>query len=485
MVVCPWAGRGAAGGRPPSPAHRMSAPLLPADETDDKGHPSGSSFGERGLVFLSHSSRIRTERELGENDSLRDHQHRKNYLINLLTTLDTGLPRLGFQAWLDKKNLEEGEGIDTLIYDALARCRAAVILIDRDALDSSYVLAEATILNFRRTVGDPIHILPVLLGDVTDNDVNASKLGRILRLDSLLPLRPTAGKTDDTSVEPTADEIAQALDRSVTRCDTADSPTQRWIDNVSSYLAGASEDALLRAAKAIGVDPDLWLTTRRKPRALAAAFLSCGPRPVYRALQELVPQLEPHRVQRAVAHVQPLWVELDAAQAVMAATSLSAPDHVVGLPTRAIRLGVTLAERATMGDFQYPVRSIPEITGEDPINELVTRCDHSLRDELNLSHHYTREQLTAQLDDLKGAFVVLRCDGVDPATARAVMDGLRRIYRGIVIVALAPTGHRLWQAGNVKPAYESFTQAKEDAARKYVSDTAQLANDLIEVDSDD
>jgi len=430
---------------------------------------------------------MKTERELAENDSLRDHQSRKHYLSNLLTALDSSLPPLGFQAWLDKKNLEEGEGFDTLIFDALARCRAAVILIDRDALDSSYVLAEATILTFRRTVGDPLHLLPVLLGDVTDDDVNKSKLGRILRLDSLLPLRPSSGTTDDTTVRPTADEISQSLDQNVTASDKADSPTQRWIDNVSSYLAGASEDALLRAAKAIGVDPDVWLrlTTRRKPRALAAAFLSCGPQAVYRALQELVPQLEPHRVQRAVAHVRPLWVELDAAQAVMAANGPSAPDHVVGLPTRAIRLGVNLAERATMGDFQYPVRSIPEITGEDTINELVTRCDLSLRDELNLSHHDTPEQLTAQLDDLKGAFIVLRCDAVDPVTARAVMDGLRRIYRGIVIVALAPTDHRLWQAGAIKPAYESFTRAKERAARKYVSDTAQLANDPIKVDSDD
>ncbi|WP_146192670.1 toll/interleukin-1 receptor domain-containing protein [Streptomyces sp. A244] len=464
---------------------RMSPRVPLADEANDEIAPSETLFGDRGLVFLSHSSRPREEHELGAGDTLQRHEHRKAYLKRLLAALGDRLPPLGFATWLDQKDLEKGECFDTLIYDALLRCRSAVILIDRDALDSEYVLAEATILTFRRTVGDPVHLLPVLLGDVTDKDVKASRLGRVLRLDALLPLRPANRKQNGSAALSTADEITQELDESITPCDDADSSTQRWIDHVSSYLSRVTDEALRRAAKTIGVDSEEWQTTRHKPRALAAAFLSCEPGLVYKALQELVPQLDPHQVQRAVQYVQPLWVDLGAAQVVMAANNRSAPDRVVGLSTRAYRLGKNLAERATAGDWRYHIHALPEITGEDTINELVERCDRTLRDALNLSHHDTPQQLAAQLTDMEGVFVVLRCDSGDPSTARAVMEELRVRFPGIVIVALAPADHRLWKAEKIKSAYESFTRAKERAARKYVSDTAKLADDEIKVDSDD
>lgn len=437
------------------------------------------------MVFLSHSSRPRQQDELGTGDTLQRHKHRKIYLKRLLEALDDRLPGIGFQTWLDQQDLRAGESFDTLIYDALIRCRAAVILVDRDALDSDYVRTEATILTFRRAIGDPVHVLPVLLGDVTDREVRASKLGTCPGLDTLLPLRPANHKPNGPAALSTADEITQALDSSITPGDDPDSPTQRWIDNVSSYLAGVSDEALRRAAKAIGVDPHAWQRTLRKPQALAAAFLSCAPSLVYRALQELVPQLDPYRITQAVRHLRPLWVELDAAQVVRAASTPSARDHVVGLSTRALRLGVNLAERATTGDLQFPIHTLPEITGEDTINELVERCDRMLRDALNLSHHDTPQQIAAQLADMKGTYVVLRCDAADPRTSRAVMNELRLRFPGLVVVALAPANHKLWKTGNIRSAYESFTQDKERIARKYVSDTSKLANDLIKVDSDD
>ena len=439
----------------------------------------------RGLVFLSHSSRIRQESELRPGDSLRRHTYRKKYLRQLLSCLDEQLDAAGFPTWLDRLDMGEGENFDTLIYDALGRCQAAVILIDRDALDSDYVRKEVTILHWRKVVGDSIYLLPVLLGDVTDEDLRESELGRQTGIDSLIPLRPADRKANSMAAQSTAEAITHALADATVGWEDADSPNHRWIDDVSLFLSEASPGALQRAARRIGVDDHAWHQAERKRQAIAAALLSCDARTAYKVLQDIVHQLEPDRAKKTIERSLPLWVDLQAARIVMSANDLAVDDRVVGLSSRAYRLGVHLAQRATACAPEYPVLPVPDVTGEETIEELLDRYDRTLRDLLSISHNATLETLAGYLDLSSGIYVIMRCDSLTARTAQAVMAGLHQRFPGIVIVVLAGTQHPVWRQSHIRQAYDPFTRTQENDARWYVSAVSRLVRKTIKVDSDE
>jgi TIR domain len=440
------------------------------------GSLGGVPAASRGLVFLSHSSRERDETELGPGDSLNNHRYRKKYLGQLLGELGDQLKAAGFQPWLDRTDLGAGERFDTLIYDALYRCRAAVILIDRDTLDSNYVAKEATILVWRQTVGDPVYLLPVLLGGVTEAEVKESRLGRQSGIDRLSSIRAASRKLNGPAARETAMQISGKVANGAFGLDSLDSPKLRWIDDVSHYLSGASDSALLRAARTIGVEQHAWHRTARKREAIAAALLSCDIRKTFKVLQGLLHQLDTDRAKKTVRHAEPLWVDLNAARVVMEANDLPAEARIVGLTTDSLEYGAHLARRATACAPEYPVCKFPVVSGENPVRELVRRYDHTLRELLNVPPHATSEEMAGYLDYSQGIYVVMRCDTHSPKTLQAVMDELHRRFPGIVVIAVAGPQRPIWRSVRFRQAYARFAQKEEDMAAWYTNSLRDLAN---------
>jgi hypothetical protein len=427
------------------------------------GSLDGMPVGSRGLVFVSHSSRKRGEAELGREDSLKRHEYRKKYLGQLLDELGGQLEAAGFQPWLDRIDLGAGEEFDTLIYDALYRCRVAVILIDRDTLDSDYVTKEATILVWRQTVGDPVQLIPVLLGDVTEAEVKASRLGRQSGLDRLSSIRAANRKLNGQAARETAVQIIGKVAEETAGLDDLDSPKLRWIDDVSHYLSGASDNALLRAARTIGVEQHAWHRTARKREAI-------------KVLQGLLHQLDTDRAARTVKYAEPLWVDLSAARVVMDANDLPPEARIVGLTTDSVEYGAHLARRATACAPEYPVCKFPVVSGEDPVGELVRRYDHTLRELLHVPKHATYAEVAEYLDHSQGIYVVMRCDSHSPKTLQAVIDELHRRFPGIVVIAVAGPQRPIWRSMRVKQAYPRFVQKQEDQATWYTSSLRDLVN---------
>jgi hypothetical protein len=441
------------------------------------GSLGGVPVGSRGLVFLSHSSRERDETELGPGDSLNNHRYRKKYLGQLLGELGDQLKAGGFQPWLDRTDLGVGEKFDTLIYDALYRCRVAVILIDRDTLDSDYVTKEATILVWRQTVGDPVQLIPVLLGDVTEAEVKESRLGRQSGLDRLSSIRAANRKLNGQAALETAVQITGKIAQETAGLDDLESPKLRWIDDVSHYLSGASDNALLTAARTIGVEQHAWHRTARKREAIAAALLlSDDIRKTFKVLRGFLHQLDTDRAVRTVRHAEPLWVDLNAARVVMDANDLPPEERIVGLTTDSVEYGAHLARRATACAPEYPVCKFPVVSGEDPVRELVRRYDHTLRDLLNVPKQATYAEVAEYLDYSQGIYVVMRCDSHSPRTLQAVMDELHRRFPGIVVIAVAGPQRPIWRSLRIKQAYPRFAQKQEDQATWYTNSLRDLAN---------
>src|SRR5262245_40221241 len=73
----------------------------------------------------------------------------------------------GHTVWYDRGGLKPGDQWREEIRRALHDAQAAVILFAENALTSSWVIAETTILTWRRAVDRSFVVIPVLLTPVT------------------------------------------------------------------------------------------------------------------------------------------------------------------------------------------------------------------------------------------------------------------------------------------------------------------------------
>src|ERR1700694_5611755 len=97
-------------------------------------------------VFVSHSAR---------GDALAD---------SILNSVRDGLDEKKYGVCVDMDILKPGQDWASVLYQRLAECHAAVILLSPKALSSTWVRREVNILLWRRALGAPVHIVPALFG---------------------------------------------------------------------------------------------------------------------------------------------------------------------------------------------------------------------------------------------------------------------------------------------------------------------------------
>ncbi|MGW7451989.1 toll/interleukin-1 receptor domain-containing protein [Streptomyces sp. NPDC054787] len=464
----------------------MTAPILrqglPAPRTAERAPRTGS----RGTVFLSHTSRRRTVEELGDA-GFKAQGIRKDYLARVLGHLEELLQEAGFSVWWDRRDLRPGDPIDPTIYRALNDCRAAVVLIDADALDAGYMRREVNILTFRH-IEHGLHVLPVLL-QVEAEQVRASALGRETGIDVQLALHATKKQNRQASRE-TAEQIVRHLvAESASWQRDIHSPENRWIDDVTLCLERATPNALRRAAESLDLDRVTWERSAEQRWEIAAALWSADRDVVYEVIEDIAYQLPAETRQRLVEHALPLWADLRAARTVRAVSAeVPGTGRAVSLATRVLWLGELLARRAAAGSRKARVVRLTDVHGESTIQDLVGRSEATLRRELNFPVETPTEEVTAALRQRPGRhlYAVLRSDTVNPATTAAVTRELQNRFPGIVMIVLNHAGPGAWPTPLITPAFEDFPPERERAARKFVSDMSELSGGKkIEVDSDE
>lgn len=127
-------------------------------------------------VFISHSSR-------GDADA-----------ASVLSAIRRALKAARFEPLVDERGLKGGDDWRLRLHTWMSHCDAAILLLSRQALESDWVLQEATILTARRVVQGLDHtvetflLLPVLVG-ITMKDVSAHPAFAELDLPSIQALR--------------------------------------------------------------------------------------------------------------------------------------------------------------------------------------------------------------------------------------------------------------------------------------------------------
>ena len=268
--------------------------------------------------------------------------------------------------------------------------------------------------------------------------------------------------------------------------DRTDSLTRAWIEDLTVLLANLPDTLLWRAAESLGENRVEWLLNQNKHRALAASLLSNDSLDaVYSALREVMHFLPPDYANLAAERAKPLWVDLDAARIVNEASQLPYDRRVVGVRTRAYRLGLHTCLRATVSSPKYGMAALPDITAESPLQELTERYDRTIRELLHLSKYDEPETVAREFRDYLGIYALMRCDTLDIATTAALVEIMQTRFPGITFVLLGNRSSQIWEKLPMRHAFEELDRTSELSARRYVSRIAGLAGERIPVDSND
>lgn len=444
-----------------------------------------SSGPGRLRVFVSHSSRLRTEGELQPGDTINRHRFRKKYLADLISMTQARLMDNGVEVWIDRSQIHPGDDFDGKISFALYECDVGVILLDLDALDSPWVRKESTILMWRHAIGG-VRVVPVLLGGLTTQDLRRSELGATIRLGDLSVLRPPKPKLNHAAAAALADLIDAEVRREA-RPPDIDSPSARWIQDFIHFTSGVSADRLWRVAERLGIDQDDWARAADRHAVVAGALLGADMSRAHQALVQLVDLLEEDGAKvRTVRRALPLWVDLDAAKIVADSANLPADHRILAIATPAYRLGEHVIQRATFSAQEYTTLRLPDVVGEGTHNELVERYDSTLRRLLHFFDDDPPEEVARELDSLGGrVFALIRCENLRTSTTAHIFDALRKRFPGVTFVLLARRDNRAWQTLQAPLVYRQNSNSWERNARRYVSRTASLIGEHIAVESDD
>jgi TIR domain len=212
------------------------------------------------LVFLSHSAR-------DDQDAL-----------DVLDALVKGLPKRGWDVYVDEERLKPGTLWRHQLHTALGACDAAVILFSRKAYDSEWVLKESTIFRWRFSLDPNFMIVPVLFPKVKRPELSAGDYRPLL-----------LGELGVVEL-PQADVVA-AVDAALGPKRSHSGPIERLQQSIAEKFANVSTKTLNEAAAKLGKRLD-WKRQRKPHEELAFHLFHADIAEVRAALRIAAPEME-------------------------------------------------------------------------------------------------------------------------------------------------------------------------------------------------
>lgn len=206
-----------------------------------------------------------------------------------------------YEVLLDVETLKPGDPWRNRINLWLGACDAAIVLLSEKALASHYVTYETSVLAYRSAAFDSsLLILPVLLGDVTPEKLQASYLS-------------PAQLDEKQLVRGTPDEIvAKVLTRLGEVCLCETTPVEKRARKLAHQLRDVPEEVLREAADTLQLH--LPLVADHPRLLLSIKLLSVGMLPAIPALKIVRPHLplgeRGDRIKRMVDLIASSWVDL-------------------------------------------------------------------------------------------------------------------------------------------------------------------------------
>lgn len=364
------------------------------------------------MVFISHSSR---------EDS---------YATNVCEAVQREIKKRSWDFFVDTCSFKGGEEWQGDLYHRLAGCEAAVILVNRKALESPWVRRESDILLWRKALGSPVTIIPAMLGDVTDADVKGSDLSELMRIEFV---KQDQAALDQAEAERLARAIVTLLpDLSKYPVD-ANEPMRGWLRNIVACLKSVEDREILQAAARALAEADDWTFTSAREGQLYLAHQLLGNLPqgqINAAVEEIAYACD--KLKGLIKLVAPVWVNPRAARPLL-------PDggQVVAI------LGATKSEiarqyvqRASCCSVRFRVATAALVAGEDQRGEFLRACDEGVKKLLDLK---SSDSLDGTLSPLKGqvGFLVIDPNDGPMDVVMQTLPGLLARFPWLNVIVLA------------------------------------------------
>jgi hypothetical protein len=271
--------------------------------------------------------------------------------------------------------LKPGQEWASVLYQRLARCDAAVVLLSPQALASPWVRREVNILLWRRALGAPLHIVPALLeglGSTALQDAGFTELK---------PIQFARSKSTGLIVDEILGEFVNLPEVGEDR-----SPMCLWLSAIEECLNYVRQDkALEAAAQILSIDDaSVDQVHQADGRAfLAHLFLEhfehddvCGLN-IWEAIRQVADFIPLEWLTRLARKVIPTWIDGAAARRLL--KSPDDPGGVVLLNAYFASTGEQFIARASCCDSsRFRVEAIDLTTGEAMENEFLQKCDEAV-----------------------------------------------------------------------------------------------------------
>jgi hypothetical protein len=347
------------------------------------------------LVFISHST--------SKTDT---------YSKTVRDLVAAGLKDNVYTVLLDTERLTPGENWRPRIYQWLRECRAAVVLLNRSALDSPWVKRETDILMWRRSFNPSLVVLAAPVGGVRSGDVAEAGFRE---LSELQWVRESDGR-DSSALSP--EETAEIIIRQFPplKYSPADELVGQWIDDISAqFVQVRQSDRLIRVGRALGLaeqyEPQLRTANEVSCTFLAAQMLHTHePSRLRRAVSAVHRYLDASSFGHLVSLVLPVWIDAASASSLINGSELTVAWTAILSVLNPDTAKQYLNRAYCMDETRYCVipASTGEIGEEEPVESLKYECERALRRSLNLS----LRQSLADAREVRGCHVYVVLDAV-------------------------------------------------------------------------
>jgi len=286
-------------------------------------------------IFISHSSKV-------SGDARR-----------FVEALPVEFATRNLERFLDEADLYPGDAWRPVIYRQLAACSGAVLVLDPNAMQSAWVLKEATILAWRRALraygGETMRVVVVLADGVTKQEVEKSFGALYLEELEFTTLGSECGDEAGRLAAKVAALFPEAAG-------PAEDPMQVWTRMVSGWLRHIDEIWLDMAATEVRAADDWRLPGGNE--ILAHALLQAEYEHVRRALLRLVSSGST-KTRYVVDAVAPVMVPADTALTLLEAMRRAPGERVVALNACWQDTAGLFVHRATYCDIEVQVVRTP------------------------------------------------------------------------------------------------------------------------------
>lgn len=388
----------------------------------------------------------------------------------------------GHEVLVDMDVLQPGDEWASVLYHWLAECHAAVILVNQEALRSTWVRREVNILLWRRALGYPLKLVPAIIGDLSQKDVSDAGF------DELKPFQFARIKSSQRTPAAARRLAAVIVDRFSDREQPVpdQSPMGSWVNAISSDLGEVrSLDSLVAAARELRVETGS-IDRVRDPgegcRFVAHQLLAHGrDLRVYHAITKIADFTPIEWLSRLIDKVGPTWVDGEAAR-VLLGTDGKRPRTVI-LNARTTATAENYIGRAICcAQAGYTYQTVPAVAGEAFIDEFVKECRSAIKALLRVPPGWEIEDylpLPGEEPE-EVAFLIVHPHGTRMALVAEGVRTVQALYPWLTVVLLTgdtpPSQAELrdWRLMEAVMLLPPLLPKEEQQARQMIQSLADL-----------